>query len=436
MFEFASIQLKPSRLYAGKGLWAWLMTMINTLALSSTIYAYDQASTPTTASKVNVSGSTYDISAVSQSAVGLILPASGPKHGITSVCDARVAVAEDSMHKGAKAPISWASRAEFALIILYRHGHESKPGTTTTTSSGDARRSKIDGVCEVLETGLYYYGYRYYDPETGRWLNRDPIEESGGVNLYGFTINSAIDHFDVLGLKGKKRKCQYIIYAGHTTHAMKKIALQIKDKITGFGQSGNDYKVQRFVPVSCFSNDIMRAMPERHRVPDVPVQIDDPKIFNYINIRTVKKSHSKIRPGDDWRANPDEPAFLWVPEVYEELYLAIKAAEAQMEKDCDKCDTIEIIVKPEMGGDPSMADELRLNMGVHGKIYSNYSNTYNCTKKKCEEDLLDDQLLERTDSGYWGGEDNPYPSNTKSSQGEHYSNHKAPLLWGSNFLGF
>ncbi len=31
--------------------------------------------------------------------------------------------------------------------------------------------------------GLYYYGYRYYDPVTGRWPSRDPIEERGGVNL-------------------------------------------------------------------------------------------------------------------------------------------------------------------------------------------------------------------------------------------------------------
>ena len=29
------------------------------------------------------------------------------------------------------------------------------------------------------ESGLYYYGHRYYDPATGRWLSRDPIEEEG-----------------------------------------------------------------------------------------------------------------------------------------------------------------------------------------------------------------------------------------------------------------
>jgi RHS repeat-associated protein len=52
------------------------------------------------------------------------------------------------------------------------------------------------------ETGLYYYGYRYYNPNTGRWLNRDPLEEDGGVNVYGFVANDAINSFDYLGLKG------------------------------------------------------------------------------------------------------------------------------------------------------------------------------------------------------------------------------------------
>jgi uncharacterized protein (DUF2235 family) len=47
---------------------------------------------------------------------------------------------------------------------------------------------------------LSYYGYRYYSPGLGRWLSRDPMEESGGVNLYGFCANSPADSVDSLGL--------------------------------------------------------------------------------------------------------------------------------------------------------------------------------------------------------------------------------------------
>jgi RHS repeat-associated protein len=43
------------------------------------------------------------------------------------------------------------------------------------------------------------YGYRYYDPLTGRWPSRDPIEETGGVHLYGFVSNNGIDQWDFLG---------------------------------------------------------------------------------------------------------------------------------------------------------------------------------------------------------------------------------------------
>jgi RHS repeat-associated protein len=49
-------------------------------------------------------------------------------------------------------------------------------------------------------TGLYYYGYRYYDPVTGRWPSRDPIEEEGGINLYGFVGNDSVARGDILGL--------------------------------------------------------------------------------------------------------------------------------------------------------------------------------------------------------------------------------------------
>lgn len=39
-----------------------------------------------------------------------------------------------------------------------------------------------------------------YDPTLGRWLSRDPIEEAGGLNLYGYVGNSPTGYIDPLGL--------------------------------------------------------------------------------------------------------------------------------------------------------------------------------------------------------------------------------------------
>ncbi|MBO4315320.1 MAG: RHS repeat-associated core domain-containing protein, partial [Prevotella sp.] len=50
-----------------------------------------------------------------------------------------------------------------------------------------------------VETGLYYYGYRFYHPPNLRWLNRDPIEENGGVNIYGFCKNAPMMWSDDIG---------------------------------------------------------------------------------------------------------------------------------------------------------------------------------------------------------------------------------------------
>ena len=49
--------------------------------------------------------------------------------------------------------------------------------------------------------GLYYYGYRYYSPRLGRWISRDPIEEKGGRNLFGFVSNAPVIVFDPHGLE-------------------------------------------------------------------------------------------------------------------------------------------------------------------------------------------------------------------------------------------
>ncbi len=50
------------------------------------------------------------------------------------------------------------------------------------------------------ELALVYYNYRHYNPTDGRWINRDPIAEQGGWNLYGFVGNSVINLVDKYGL--------------------------------------------------------------------------------------------------------------------------------------------------------------------------------------------------------------------------------------------
>jgi RHS repeat-associated protein len=50
------------------------------------------------------------------------------------------------------------------------------------------------------ETGLYYYGYRFYHPELGRWASRDPIEEASDLNLNGCVGNDPVNRWDRLGL--------------------------------------------------------------------------------------------------------------------------------------------------------------------------------------------------------------------------------------------
>ncbi len=50
--------------------------------------------------------------------------------------------------------------------------------------------------------GMSYYGYRFYSPALGRWINRDPLGEAGGINLYGFVQNNPVNFIDPDGLRG------------------------------------------------------------------------------------------------------------------------------------------------------------------------------------------------------------------------------------------
>jgi RHS repeat-associated protein len=50
-----------------------------------------------------------------------------------------------------------------------------------------------------VESGLTYYGLRYLNTADGRWLTRDALAEIGGLNLYSWCNNDAVNLLDVLG---------------------------------------------------------------------------------------------------------------------------------------------------------------------------------------------------------------------------------------------
>jgi RHS repeat-associated protein len=102
-----------------------------------------------------------------------------------------------------------------ALCVQYEYG----PFGEILRSSGTAAKAnpcRSSTKYQDEESDWSYYGYRYYNPNTGRWPNRDPLEEKGGRNLYGFVANNPINNTDTLGLKlseKEKQCCKCLVFA-------------------------------------------------------------------------------------------------------------------------------------------------------------------------------------------------------------------------------
>ena len=75
------------------------------------------------------------------------------------------------------------------------YGRVTPVGTTTIASD-----FQYAGYYEHASSGLNLTLFRAYDPNTAKWLSRDPIAEKGGINLYDYVLNNPILFEDPLGL--------------------------------------------------------------------------------------------------------------------------------------------------------------------------------------------------------------------------------------------
>jgi RHS repeat-associated protein len=103
-------------------------------------------------------------------------------------------------HADGNGNITYLVDSSQALAASYRYD----PYGNTISSSGSLASANVYRFSSKeihANSGLYYYGYRWYAPNLQRWLNRDPIQEQGGLNLYCFLLNNPSIYIDPYGLK-------------------------------------------------------------------------------------------------------------------------------------------------------------------------------------------------------------------------------------------
>src|SRR4030095_12108238 len=84
------------------------------------------------------------------------------------------------------------------VVARYDYDHYGRSITVIGTNKPDFN---FTGLYQHAKSGLDMAVYRFYDPDLGRWLNRDPIGEEGGTNLYAYVGNRVVKQVDPVGLE-------------------------------------------------------------------------------------------------------------------------------------------------------------------------------------------------------------------------------------------
>ena len=103
-------------------------------------------------------------------------------------------------HADGNGNITYLVNSSQALAASYRYD----PYGNTISSSGTLASANVYRFSSKeihANSGMYYYGARFYDPNLQRWLNRDPVGEAGGINLYSFVASDPLNLIDPFGLK-------------------------------------------------------------------------------------------------------------------------------------------------------------------------------------------------------------------------------------------
>ena len=84
--------------------------------------------------------------------------------------------------------------------VVWKAKYSSFGKATVDPSSTVDNPLRLPGQYEDAETGLHYNWFRYYSPDTGRYISTDPIGFLGGLNLFRYAANNPLNTYDPFGL--------------------------------------------------------------------------------------------------------------------------------------------------------------------------------------------------------------------------------------------
>lgn len=143
------------------------------------------------------------------------------------------------------------------------------------------------------ETMLNYYGFRYYNPKTGRWLSRDPLGERGGCNLYGFVNNDPLSWIDPDGRA---------VIAAPVVYTAEELALLTLAVYAAWLASSDAQRSENAL------SELQRRIAEANGSRSIPIW--QPVTMDSDNADTKIKDITRVSTTSPEKDDPDEPCFL------------------------------------------------------------------------------------------------------------------------------
>jgi RHS repeat-associated protein len=229
------------------------------------------------------------------------------------------------------------------------------------------------------ETGLVYYGFRYYSSSTGRWMSRDPIGELVGLNVYASLGNSPNDLVDIDGrVPHLVAKCAFglgsligtAIGTAIWTHYYEKqpcyagcnigvdydkpshtITVRKCEIVIFYGHGNpkkpinwNVHECSRAGAVTCFPGQMNGGIPENNRIPAAPMGEAKQCLWNF-GSRTSGAMYDSLDGNIDGVSKQGNNEFNTPFNGDRVLGAVIKSAEASARAMCRDCSCGSVVIR-------------------------------------------------------------------------------------------